>query len=241
MGPTRGNRGLDFFIYGKHIEVGEENVIPSPLSDHKAIKITIGVTQPDKSTKRSKIQNRRAAEQITTKAMEIAKKLNLNAEGFLRVHNELRKRTKLEKEITRKQGRNTEGLLETINQLKEHDKDIDFIINEHWKNFWLDTQDKRWSQESREAFGLMRKITKYNQFNKRDGEVVHKIKMEDNTIISNPEEINKVIMEQLKAMQILESEPKYDKELPMPKLPNIPTEITTQNGEENMAEIIKRM
>ena len=49
----------------------------------------------------------------------------------------------------------------------------------------------------------MRKITKYNQFNKRDGEVVHKIKMEDDTIISNPEEVNKAIIEQLKKIKSL--------------------------------------
>ena len=55
-------------------------------------------------------------------------------------HDELRKRTRLEKEIHKKQGRNNESLINAINLIRDQDKDIDFVINDYWKKFWLDLE-----------------------------------------------------------------------------------------------------
>jgi len=61
---------------------------------------------------------------------------------------------------------------------------------------------------SKEAFEFMKRITKYNQFAKRDGEIISKIKLDDGTILANPEDVNKTIIGQLERIKTSNAEPK---------------------------------
>jgi len=105
----------------------------------------------------------------------------------------------------------------------------------------LEIQNKRWSCESREAFNLLKQITKYNQYSKRDGEIVNKIQLDDGTIVTKLEDVNKIIIEQLKKIQTSETEPKYDEELPLPKLPKLEVENADEKNNSHMERILKRM
>ena len=220
-GKTHGNKGLDFIIYGSQINIKEIETIPDTPSDHQAVKFIVEVEQPSKSTKRIEVQNKKAIEKITLEAMRRTIEEGQDADRFLKLHNELRLKTKLTKVVKLRKGRDNESLLESINKLRDEDKDIDLIISDIWKDKWLRNQDQRWSNESKEAFDFMRKVTKYNQFEKRDGSIVSKIQLPNGSIINDSDKVNKQIIEQLKKVQTLDSEAKYSEEIPFPKLPRI--------------------
>jgi hypothetical protein len=154
----------------------------------------------------------------------------------LRIHNNLRQKTKLTREVNLKFKRENQDIMKAINSMQDEDEDIDFLIAEYWRKLWEKTQDQRWSEESKEAFNTMRRLTKYNQFEKRDGSIVSKIQISDQEVITDIEKVEEIIITQLKKIQTLESEPKYDHELQFPKLPRLEGTYDTNEDVEDNSE-----
>jgi len=143
-----------------------------------------------------------------------------DSKKFLEIHNELRMKTKMTKEITIKERRVRGDVFEAIGKMRE-DEDINLIIEEYWKKLWLRTQDQRWSSKSKQAFDTLRKLTKYNQYERRDGSIVNRIQLADNEIIYDTEKVEEIIIQQLERIQTCVHEPQYTHELPFPKLPDM--------------------
>ena len=114
-------------------------------------------------------------------------------------------------------------LQERILRIENEDEDIRRILDDYWYNLAEQNEDERYSQESRKAFEFLRRVYKYNQYEKRDGSVVNKVALDDNTTVTQTEEVAKAIIDSLKTLQIKEDEPQYKSEIPFPKLSDLKT------------------
>jgi len=57
-------------------------------------------------------------------------------------------------------------IFEAVKCLRD-DEDIDRMVDEYWQKLWLKTRDQRWSNKSKRAFDPMKKLTKYNIYEKK--------------------------------------------------------------------------
>lgn len=48
-------------------------------------------------------------------------------------------------------------------------------INKHWSSIWQETENKRWSQESKSAYGQLKQCLKYHLYEKRDGGIINQV------------------------------------------------------------------
>ena len=78
-------------------------------------------------------------------------------------------------------------------------------------------RNKDFPPDSKKAFESLKKISKYNLFERKDGSVVSAIKKEDGTICNEPEEISAVLIQELRKIQ---DSPRFEhKIVPFPTLP----------------------
>src|ERR1700733_1085766 len=64
--------------------------------------------------------------------------------------------------------------------------EIKSTINQHWQKFWDETENKRFSLDSKIAYNDLKNMLKYHLYEKRDGGIINKIQTENGEIISNP-------------------------------------------------------
>lgn len=218
-GPTRGNNTIDFAIHGKGIVLREWQAFES-LSDHKIVTCEAVVECPKPSTKRFLVPNRKTAERMTLYAINNAK----TSQEYLELLTKGRKKvgSKIMKTIKIKSWQ--KNLQDRLLRIENEDEDIRRIIQEYWMNQAEQNEDERYSQQSKKAFEFLRRVYKYNQYEKRDGSIVNKIMLEDNRVVTNPEEVAQSIIESLKEIQTKRDEPEYTNEVPFPKLSPLDSE-----------------
>ena len=103
------------------------------------------------------------------------------------------------------------------------------LVNNITLNYWRKTIEEnerlRFSQFSKDAFKLLKRIYKYDQIEKRDGSIVSKV-LEGDIVISEEKEVNRLLIEHLKSVQrdprlhLYEEAPP----VPFPKLGLVPYE-----------------
>ena len=223
-GRTRTLSEIDFFIHGQQIKVKDRGMNPSELSDHKYIWIDIAVESPQKSLRKTRIPDRKFAEKIIISCLN---KCN-DAHDFIRLfYEEIKtKRHKLMK-VVKNKSRN-QDLLNRI--LNNEDEDTLTVIREYWKekvnecsNWFLDNRLK-------EAYGFLRRVYKFHEYNRRDGSLISKIKKDDGTITYEEDEVHRELINQPQLTQVKDSEPKYEQATPFPNLPLL--------SEEEMGDLI---
>jgi len=69
---------------------------------------------------------------------------------------------------------------------------------EDFKVFSKEISEKRFSIEQGTAFRTLKNITKYDQFMKRDGSIITSIRMNDETITSDPSKVNRALLDVLR-------------------------------------------
>lgn len=123
------------------------------------------------------------------------------------------------------------SLLNKLLELQEP-QGITTTINEYWTKYWKKTEETRYSQKSQIAYASLKRILKYHLFEKRDGGIIHSLKEEDGTVVSDPEIVNSML---LKTMEELQVDNKWGwlEEKPFPKLPRL--------SEEEMVRIVDRL
>ena len=227
-GPTREDKVLDYFLTGNGIEVQKVTKTKSN-SDHMKVQMEIRVKKPDVTTKKMRIPNKKLANDITQQALDQA----TESQSFLeQIHSKLKKRKyDITKEIKIKPWK--KELLERVMQIENQDEDIENIIQNFWREKVQENEQKRYSPEIEEAFNFLKKVYKYHEYDKKDGSIVNKIKLDDGTIITDQEEVNHIIIEELKKQQVVENEPQYDNPIDFPKLPPL--------NESEMMEIVGRL
>ncbi len=80
-------------------------------------------------------------------------------------------------------------------------------------------ENQRYSPKSSETFSLMKKIYKYHQYDRKDGSVVNKLLLPDDKVIEGQNNVSKLLIEEMKKIQITKDEPSYNSYIPFPELP----------------------
>jgi len=103
---------------------------------------------------------------------------------------------------------------------RERDTEARIILNEYWEDLIEENENLRYSIKSKEAFRFLSKVYKYNQFERRDGAMASVVKVGD-AVIRNEDEVNRLIMDSLKKVQVDERSSMYSGPLPFPYLPDL--------------------
>jgi len=91
-------------------------------------------------------------------------------------------------------------------------QEIQKTLRQRWTTAWQEFEDKRFSGQQKQAFEQLRRMTKYDVFERRDGGIVRNIVSEEGKLISNGEEWQRMVGEYLQ------------------KLHEAPTQMTVQAG-----------
>jgi hypothetical protein len=221
---TRNDTTLDFAIASKALKV-EAVVVDTNLSDHNAVKFSITPPRFGKP-KNLRILNRKIAADATMEAISEAK----DAKGFLQRIHDFRKQNKDKTYKVLNKRQVERKLFLSVAQEKEVETKI--ILDKYWKELIEGNEKLRYSMRSKEAFQFLKRVYKYNQFEPRDGSIVNKVIVNGN-IVAEEDEVNRLIMDNLKNIQMNAKFPTYAEPFPFPKL----DELTI----EEMETILKRM
>ncbi len=212
---TRGESCLDFAIHGSSINPQCISTFSSP-SDHKAILWSVSISTPTRK-KTQRIPNRKTADQISLHAVKSQE--TCNASDVLKLFQKLRRKNKRRWWKLIRNKPKTFPYFKFLLSLKEDDN----ILKEsrlYWENFWLENETKRFSPKSKEAFAKYKTILKYHNYEKKDGSIVSCLKQNDGTIVHDPKEVSKALIESLKQIQFKE-ECNPPQTLTIPKLPDL--------------------
>ena len=149
-----------------------------------------------------RISSKTAAEEISLTL--INDKAITDAENFI---HHLGHMTKLKKremvKIIKIVSRKSNDLMEKLLKIQESDEEtITEVINEHWREFWDETESIRYSEYSAIAYKRLKNILKYHLFEKRDGGIINCIKNEDGTVELQPEKINDLLLKTMEEIQV---------------------------------------
>jgi len=196
VSPTRGQSVLDFAVYGSSLLVDCEVMLQTP-SDHKALLWSVSIDVP---TRRhvEKIPNKVLANRISLQALKDPE--TSNSLEVLKAFKNLRRKHKRRWFKLIKYKPKKYPYLDFLLNLKE-DEDVSKESKLYWRNFWFETEGNRFSQYSREAFLAYRNICKYHMYDKKDGSVVSCLRLEDGTIVSDPQKVSHYLLDTLKKIQ----------------------------------------
>jgi len=217
-GCSRENNIIDYMLIGAEIKIKEPMLIePMNLSDHRLLSFEMTTEQPKKSLRTIYVPNKKLAQSFTINSLKEAE----NAHSFLKATQRRMKSigNDIRKKIKRKEHKRE--LLQRIMEMSDDD-DIREIISHYWKEKYEENQELRLSGDSKSSFEFLNKVMKYHD-NRRDGSIISEIVDEKGTTISNEDEVNKILIQELQKIQVKEDQPKYELPTPFPILP-LPSE-----------------
>jgi len=225
--PTRGPHLLDYAVNGKKISIEHSYSLKAP-SDHRAVVLTMKISNTGTQSFKIRLPNVKLACEITEKCLNKC----TNSKDFLDMATALHNANKGNKFVTIEPRKPRNDLLA---QLLEHEEleDIKLEIRRYWESKIQENETQRFSQQQKEAFSFLKRVYKYNTYEKRDGSVVRSFMLSDGTIISNEKEISKILIRRLKEIQYDSNEPLYTTPLPFPRLPKL--------EKEELEDIINRL
>jgi len=203
--------GLDFLLHGSAIKTRLITCNEAP-SDHKLLVWEIDFPCPD-SRANTKIPNRNFAENAT----KLAWSMSRNSKDFLRYIQYCKKACPGSVIQTLRRRSYVKPALQTLLESDENCEALD-IIRSYFLQFNQNLEDKRFSNLSKEFFRYLRKVFKYDSYNKRDGSIISSILTEDGNILTNPDDVNEQLITTLKELQLDASKP-HPKNLMFPQLP----------------------
>ena len=212
-GCMRGPNEIDYFVHGNQIKVEQTGSQEMNLSDHNMAWIKIKVDAPSNSLRHSTIPNRKLADDITQFCLNKCQ----DGTGFLDLIDKKYKynRRKLLKTIRPKSRNN--NLLERLLTSGEEDDALQ-IVKEYWKEKSEECEDDLLQGRLQKAFKFMKSVTRYHEFKRRDGSIINKVRKDDGTVTTDPEEVNKLVLGHLKTIQSSDKEPYYTNHVPFPSL-----------------------
>lgn len=214
-GPTRQLRCIDFAVTGREIKIVRKSTQPS-LSDHQLLIFEVQIPRSVCIAK-TRIPSRTAAENITLSSL---KNSTNTLEFLINIDKRMRSRNyNILKTVKQRKVENK--LLTQILHIQDEDSDLRSLINDHYQELISKNEDKRFSTETqdiKDAFKFLKKMFKYHEFERRDGSIVNRILLPDGSIESQQDEVNKALIDVMRKAQLLETEPKYDKPTPFPRL-----------------------
>jgi hypothetical protein len=88
-------------------------------------------------------------------------------------------------------------------------EDIRAEIKQYWHSAYAVNELLRFSDDQKDAFEFLRKVFKYQLYEKRDGSIVNAVIDDSGLIISDPEKVNAMLIKRMKEIQFDESLPGY--------------------------------
>ena len=158
-----------------------------------------------------KVLDRTIASEGTLRAISESK----NSSDFLQSVHMFRKRNrhKIFKTLKKRQVERKLFLM----LVQEKEEQTKTILTRYWEELLEGNEKLRFSIQSKEAFSFLRKVFKYNQFEKRDGSIVDRVLHDDN-LITDTAYVNRLIMEKLRGLQVSDKFPSYNGYIDFPKL-----------------------
>ena len=162
------------------------------MSDHKILSVVINNIE-EVQRNRVKLINRNLSMRITQNSLKNA----TNFQTFLKNHQiqcRIHKR-----QLRKKIKKNIEYKKELRDMFEDADYSFDIIRKElslKWKNLWREIEKMRFGLNPKEAFRKLQVVTKYHAFEKRDGSIISKIKV-DGVTVQSPEQVNLYLKENL--------------------------------------------
>ncbi len=191
-----GNRfsKIDFIVASKNLKVSKASGIRS-LSDHKLIAIEIeDICEIPKN--KVKVLNRRLATLITRESLQDI----TSVEEFFEKHRVEISSKRKNKWIKLKPD---ESYKQELRDMAEKcDFHIDLVkkeLQERWDETWKELNKVRFSIRQKEFFRKLKVLTKYSNFEKRDGSIINKIDA-DGEIVTNTKEVNKLLKETMQEL-----------------------------------------
>jgi len=198
---------LDYMIAPKKMDMAA-NVLDVQVSDHKIVVWEIEEIYPIER-RPVKVINKKLAAQVSLQALH----MNDSVQGFLfdirLANNMLRNQSYLYLNSRRIERKLFTALTNSDGEM------ANYITTRFWKELLEENERCRFSMFSREAFSLLKRVYKYNSFEKRGGSIVTKI-IEEGEIICNKEDVDRLLMEYLRTVQRDCSKPLYEDSSPTP-------------------------
>ena len=207
-----GEATIDFFCIGSQIQIKEKGNGKGHDSDHDYMWIKVEITAPPIFNKFSIAPNKKLAKEITQASLERCK----NGQEFIHMSNKKYKYNKTKLKTKSRHKPKTNELLDRI-LTSEEDDDTLKIIKEYWKEKNTEYENQLLSNQLRKAFQYMKKLTKFHEYNRRDGSIINKVIKEDKSVTSNTDEVNRLVLDNLKNIQTKDDQPFYTQEIPFPE------------------------
>ena len=101
--------------------------------------------------------------------------------------------------------------------MKEKGEETKVILTKYWEELIEDNEKLRYSVQCKEAFQFLRRVFKYNQFERRDGSIVDRM-LHDDKLVMEEAVVNRLVMDNLKNLQVDAKYSNYTGYIPFPKL-----------------------
>jgi len=187
---------LDYVVAGSLL-TKEKYVTINSLSDHKAIAWDFKLS-PISRPKSIFIPDRQLAADSTISAIKNTK--IKDAQDFLVSMRELRTYENVIREISGKWKRDM-NLLDKLISIDDSRKTKE-VVDEYWNVQWKNTENVRFSEQSKLAYSELKRILKYNLFEKRDGGIINRLLDDNGTLITETDEVNNSLAKTIKEIQI---------------------------------------
>ena len=221
---------IDFFVIAAHMSTDEKVFTQRTPSDHFCCTMNIYNAQEIQRIK-VQIPNRKLAKDNTERTLD---KFNGITQNFFREYKEIIMNNNRKDIVLRRNTRYKDELLEIFMNNDFQEKLIKVQLTQRWEETWTEIERARFSPEQGSAFDQIRRITKYDKFEKRDGSIITKVNV-NGEVISNPREVNIYLREALSKLTGEKETPSYVKREHFPNLK--PLEISEL---QNLATKLKK-
>jgi hypothetical protein len=185
-------------MHGSSLTSKEQGLMDS-LSDHQAVLWKLSLSTATKQPPLT-IPDRKLALEITTQILRNPK--IQNSTDFLKELRALRQANgTITKDISRPKKPQSSKILEILRSL-DGSSNVTQVINDYWSNYWKELELLRFSSESQQAYSDLKKILRYHLFEKRDGAIISSIIDSDGSLISDPQEVAKHLLQTLEEIQV---------------------------------------
>jgi hypothetical protein len=161
-----------------------------------------------------KILNRKLATLVTTKSLQ---RISSVEEFFGRHQTEIESRRKAKWIRLRPDESYKQELRDIAERCDFHIDLVKKELLEGWDETWKELNKKRFSAKQKDFFRKLKVLTKYSNFEKRDGSIINKIDV-DGEIVTNADEVNKLLKE---TMQELGGDEKHSSFRPRITFPHL--------------------
>lgn len=191
---------LDFVMYSKKLKGRYVETLFTHLSDHRPLVLEIKIPSESWTERKRIIWKKNRAVQYCTNILSMSHFNDpLSFLNTLR-HGLEKSRRKITQIIAPSYARKLDSFLITQRSLLQDEEYLRFIT-ENWSSTISQIQNYYDQRETRQFFKMIENMTKYSQFEKRDGAIVSVLRDENGKLIVDPERVDLELVDFLRTIQ----------------------------------------